>query len=102
MKFYSELTKKFYNTTQECEKAEVEFKKSLDEEEAKKKAEQKERKEMAQEVSSAYDDYRKALQKYEELRNSFVKKFGTYHMTITDSSMKTPFSIFEDFFSIFN
>lgn len=99
MKFYSETTKKFYNTADECEMAEAEFKKKMDEAEAKKKIEQEERKKMAQEISVAYDEYRKALQKYEELRNSFVKKFGTYHMTITDSSMKTPFSIFEDFFT---
>lgn len=99
MKFYSELTHSCYDTEEGCVAAEEDYKKAVADKKEKEKATAEKRKKMAQEISVAYDEYRKALQKYEELRNAFVKQFGSYHMTITDSSMKTPFSIFEDFFT---
>jgi hypothetical protein len=98
MKYFSEKTKKFYENAEDCVAAETAF----DEEQARIAAEQKalaeSRKERAKEVEDAYkmaEDWRR---KYLELRNAFVKDFGSFHMTIRNSDVPTGF---EDLFRFF-
>lgn len=96
MKFYSELTHACYDTEESCVTAEENYKKAVAEKKAKEKAVAEKRKTMAQDVSAAYDKYKKALQEYEELRSSFIKEYGSFRGPV--DSLKFPFSIFEDFF----
>lgn len=99
MKFYSDLTKKLYDSAEACKKAEDEQKKALEEQQTKAKVEQEEKKAMAQEITKAFEEMRTAQKKYDELRSEFIKRWGYYHVSYSDASMKTPFSIFEDFFT---
>lgn len=99
MKFYGDLTKKLYNTMEDCEKAEKKFKAKLDEAEAKKKELADAKAARAKEVTEAYKRVREAQKEYEKLRGAFIQDYGFFHLTYTDKDERTPFSIFEDFFT---
>ena len=85
MKFYSELTKNFYESEDACKQAESKFNKELAEKEAKEKALKAERKQRAEEVNAAYTAIKEAEKHYCELRDQFVKDYGSFHMTFTDT-----------------
>lgn len=73
MKYYSELTKKLYNTQKELDDAENILKeKERDSEERKKRAFEVE--EARKAMNAAASDYQKKL-------NSFLKDFGSFHWT---------------------
>ena len=72
MKFYSEKTKKIYDT----EEALVSAEKELETAEAKKKELLDKRKERAQEVEQAFEKANKLL-------SEFLNDYGRYHTTIT-------------------
>lgn len=82
MRYYSELTKRFYDEAKECEKAEEAFK----EEKAKKEAEalQKStaRKEAAKKVEEAYEKVVAAQKEYRKVLSEFCKEHGSFHMTL--------------------
>lgn len=74
--YYSECLKKYFDTKEECLKAEEEYN-------AKHAAEIKakeERKAKAKEVDEAY-------KKYLTLRNKFIKEYGSYHCTFTEKDL---------------
>ena len=87
MKFYSEVTKSFYDSVESCEEAEKEYNKALDEKKEKEKALKATRKARAEELSDAYKAIKEAEKKYSKLRNQFVNDYGSYHMTFTDSDI---------------
>lgn len=103
--YQSELTGKTYNSEKECLAAEAEYKKA-------KQAELKAKEQKAndaKEVEEAYKEYIKLLDemqkkvdnaynKYVVKRNEFVKKYGSYHMTIRDELPVIEFNGIEDFF----
>lgn len=99
MKIISEKTKKEYPTVEACLEAEKEF----DELMAKKKAEAEERvrvkKARAVEVEGAYKKAVEAERKYVELRNQFIKDYGSFHMTY--SNIDHPIDAFEKWISMF-
>lgn len=82
MRYYSELTKCFYDEAKECEKAEKLFK----EEKAKKEAEalqkSNERKEAAKKVEEAYDKLSAARKEYQKVLSDFCKDYGYYHVSL--------------------
>ena len=100
MKIYSELTKNFYKTVEECEKAEKEF-------EAKAKAEERlqkardEKKARADEDEAPYKAAQEAEKTYLELRNAFIKDYGYYHCTYSTIEEAPSFDELFDFFRIF-
>lgn len=79
MKFYSDKTKKLYDSVELLDTAEQEF----DKENAEKIAVQKERKDRAAEIESARKELDAARKKYNDLVNKFIKDYGSYHSTIT-------------------
>lgn len=86
--FYSEILRKYYDTEEDCLKAEEEYNE-------KHKAElvaKAEKTAKAKEVEEAY-------KKYIELRSAFIKKYGQFHMTLTDKDLPTNsvFDIFDRF-----
>lgn len=99
MKYYGDLTKKLYDSVEACEKAEAEFKKQIDEAEAKKKELAEVKAARAKEVTDAYKRVREAQKEYEQLRSDFIKSYGYFHLSYSDPDERTPFSIFEDFFT---
>lgn len=94
MRIISEITGKEYKTVEECKAAENE---ALA---AKKRAEEafkaRERKVRADEVTAAYQAVVEARKHYNELLNSFIKDYGSFHMTL---SKNVPMEeLFEQFF----
>lgn len=95
--FKSEITGKVYESEQECLDAEKEHNELV----LKQNKEKEERKASADEIKKAYEDYlalRKknkesegeAYSKYIDLRNKFVDKYGSYHVTVTQKNNLKP------------
>lgn len=102
MKFYSEITKKLYDTEKELVKAENEIKVkeiAAREAEIKKKAERKNRaKEVEEALKVANDAQNKAIQ----LLKDFTRDYGYFHISYTKDDVKSDKSDKADFFSIIN
>ena len=83
MKYYSEITKKVYDTEDELKKAElaVENKKSAREKEA------KEVEKLCKEAAAASDKAKKALA-------DFNKKYGTFHTSVNATDGNSLFDLF--------
>lgn len=81
MKYYSEITKKFYDKAEECKSAED---KAIRAENTK----AAERKEAAEKVDAAYKAYQKAAAAYHDELKNFCSKYGTYHRTYSSSELK--------------
>ena len=100
MRFYSDITKKFYNTVEECEKAETS---AIDKAKKKKIEEEKklsERKARAQEIEDKIQSVAAARKELNELIEKFVKDYGSYHATyagkgaISDAFFDSLFNFF--------
>lgn len=76
MKYYSEKTKKLYDSEEELNKAEIALNDRLLEEQKKKETRAK----RAQEVDDAYN-------KYVKLLKGFVKDYGYYHRSLTNKDL---------------
>lgn len=92
MKYFSEKTKKFYDDVKACEAAESAFdaEQARIAEEKKKLAE--ERKERAKQIEEAYKEWqdlnkaaREGEKRFLELRNAFIKDYGSFHMTVRNT-----------------
>lgn len=81
MKYYSEVTKKMYDTVKDLEKAEKEIRDRNDE-----------RKVAAAAVEKAYNELVEARERYSKVLSDFCSKYGAYHQSIkstdSDSSWK--------------
>lgn len=95
--FKSEVTGKVYESEQECLDAEKEHTELV----LKQNKMKEERKASADEIKKAYEDYldlckknkadeRDAYNKYLDLRNNFVDKYGSYHLTVTQKDDLKP------------
>ena len=76
MKYYSEITKKTYDTEKECLKAEEE----VTIKSAKRKA-------AADRVEDKYKAMKEAEKMYFDELDKFCKEYGTYHRTITNKDL---------------
>ncbi len=93
MKYFSDVTKKTYETVEALEKAEAEAN-------ASKKADEKKREERskrAKEVEDAFKSAREAEKGAEELLSKFCKDYGSYHTTVTEPLT----SLFDSFLDSF-
>lgn len=79
MKYYSETTKKFYDSAEDCKAAEEAL--IVKEKAEAEKAEQlkAQRKERAAELEQALKDVAAAKEKYSKLLQAFLKDYGVYH-----------------------
>ena len=97
MKFYSEQLSKLFDTQAELETAEEKenaAKRAEEEKKAKLKANRETR---AKEVEDAFKTAAEAQKKANELLNTFLKDYGSYHTTLKDA----PVSIWDAFFNLF-
>ena len=86
MKYVSEITGKTYDSEKDCLEAEKIFK---EKEKKKKAAEEKkaaERSERAKEVEKAYEKVVEANKAYRDVLNKFIKDYGSFHMTYSDTN----------------
>lgn len=105
MKYYSDVTRKLYETAEELNKAETAVVKAEQERKAaleKKQAEQAKLKEQraarAQEVTEAIRVRDEAQKKVNELVNKFVKDYGSYHYTWSSDFIDDVFKTVVKFF----
>lgn len=104
MKYYSDITKKFYDTVKECEKAETDYKASKEKEKAAKEKKAAERKKRASEVEDAYFAMIEAQNVYNKLKNEFIKDYGYYHVSYSNCSEKDSYpytSFLEELLKLF-
>ena len=104
MKFYSEVTKKLYDTEADLNDAESQIKKAECERKARETKLKNERAARAKVVDAAFEDYHKARdvarEKYsnaDALLDAFVRDYGTYHVSISDRNKST--NNFDELFS---
>lgn len=84
MKYYSELTKKPYDTVEDLKKAEAEVLASKEKEDAKKAERANEAKKVQDAMNEAKKAYEAAYAARKEANNKlneFCKKYGSYHAT---------------------
>ena len=79
MRYYSDVCHKLFDSQEELQKAEKALTQKSDEE-SKKKAE---RKEAADKIQNTYDKIVEDCKEYNTLVDEFVKKYGSYHKTVT-------------------
>ena len=81
MRYYSDVTKRFYNTVKECEKAENQFMEEQTKKEAEALAKSNARKDAAKKVESAYEAFTAAKKEYQKQLSDFCKEYGYYHIS---------------------
>lgn len=105
MKYYSDVTKKFYNDVKVLEadeaavvKAEEERKAALVKQQEQQTKLKEQRAARAEEITQAIKERDEAQKKVNELLNKFVKDYGSYHYTwsseLVDDAFKTMFKFF--------
>lgn len=92
MKYYSEKTKKLYASEQELNEAEA----ALEAKNAQQNAEREQRKADAKKVQDAAEKAIAAKREYDKELSSFLRKYGSYHTTITSvlNDMDSDFTSF--------
>ena len=105
MKYYSELTKKLYDSEKALIDAENEVKVEQIKKEQAEAAAKKQRAEDAKVVEEAFEKMKAARKEYQEAIANFCKKHGAYHKTLTekdlpeaDFSLLNLFDVFKDLF----
>ena len=99
MRYYSTETREFYNSEKECLKAEREYLEKRDAAKKEKEKQAAERKARAAEVEDARKAMIAAQKKYREVLGAFVKQFGSYHYSTTNTDeIPTLFSMFDSLF----
>lgn len=113
MKYFSEVTRQYYDTEKACLEAEFKVKEEQNrqkimrekaEREAKEKQEKlaAERKARANEVEEARKAMVAAQSKYREVLEAFVRDYKTYHLSLNGEDAKGLIpTLFDNFFSIF-
>lgn len=105
MKFYSEVTKQLYDTAEALSEAEAKRAAEITEKKAREEAEAKKKAARAAEVETAMNESLEAAKiatekqnHYVELRNAFIKDYGSWHMTVSDKDVKQKSSTINDLF----
>lgn len=83
MKYYSDKTKRLYDTVEDLNKAE----KAYDEVHAAELKKAEEKKNAADAIKAARKAIIDAQSRYNELVNQFIKDYGSYHETYRDGDM---------------
>ena len=101
MKYYSEITKKLYDSKEQLTEAEEKMRAEDAEKKAAKEKQRAERAARAKEVDEALKASVDAHNKYIELRNKFIADYGYYHCSYTETSpLITPNTIWDSFLPI--
>lgn len=96
MKYYSDVTKQFYESEKECLEAEKARKKEQKEKEAKELQLSQERKAAAERVKEKHEAMIAAQKEYRQELSDFCKEYGYYHMTLKGDTISDWFNSFWD------
>lgn len=95
MRYYSDVTKKFYDTAKECTKAEEEVIMMQAKEKEEKEKLAAERKNRAAEVEEARKKMVAAQNEYKEKLEAFIRDYKSYHYSSTNANeIPTLFNFF--------
>lgn len=86
-RFYSDITKKLYDSMEELNEAEATEQKRREEAEAKQKKRADERKSRAQEIDDLQKAYVGARKAYTEALEKFCKDYGTFHTSVSADNL---------------
>ncbi len=100
MRYYSEITKKFYDSEQDCCAAETKFTEEKKRQELETKKKEAQRKDDAKIVNDAYAALKEAEKKYLQERNNFIEKYGYYHCSYSSKDGNSIVDFFSDFFNL--
>ena len=100
MKYYSDVTKKFYDNANDCLAAERELIAKQEKEEYEKKRVAAERKAAADKVEAARKAMTEAQSAYKKELEAFCKKYGSYHYS--SKNIDDIPTLFNDIFNIFH
>ena len=102
MRYYSEVTKNFYDTEKACLEAEFKVKEEQNRQKILKEKAERERKEKQEALVAARKAMVKAQNDYRKELESFCKDYGTYHLSLDGQDVKkaapTLFDIFNPLF----
>lgn len=100
MKYFSDVTKKFYDTSDACIEAEEQALNEQIKERQKKDRLAAERKERAAEVEEARKKMVAAQKEYRDLLEDFIRDYKSYHYSRTDANeIPTLFNLFNTLFN---
>lgn len=98
MKYFSDVTKKFYDTSDACIEAEENALNEQIKEKQKKERLAAERKERAAEVEEARKEMVAAQKNYRDVLEAFIHDYKSYHYSSTDADeIPTLFNLFNLF-----
>ena len=101
MKYYSELTKSFYESEEACINDENKMREKLEAAENEKRRVAEVRRQRAAEVDKARENYLTARKQYNEVLSKFCEDYGSYHCSIKDSSPDSYGDLLETFLNLF-
>lgn len=84
MRYFSELTRKMYDTVEDLQVAEAE---AMKEKDARKEMADKVQ-EASKKVSEAYDAYKEACKERDKVLTEFCDKYGSYKTTVRSNDVK--------------
>ena len=106
MKFYSDKTRTFYETEEECIKAEKAYDKKKAEENKKKQELIKQKEELESKRAERFKEVEEAYKKAEELKKKFLEDYGSLKYTITYKDLQPEdtkvLEHFENLFDLFD
>ena len=99
MKYYSEMTKKFYESEADCKQAEEKELAKKENLANQRKAAAEQIDKLREEYKKAYDAYQDATKAYRDGLSDFCKKYGSYHYTVSGKEIENshPWSLLEEF-----
>lgn len=86
-RFYSDITKKLYDSMEELDEAEATEQKRREEAEAKQKKRADERKSRAKELEDLQKAYSRARKAYNDALHQFCKDYGSFHTSISADNL---------------
>ena len=92
MKYYSDVTKEFYESVEACETAEKEHEEAIAKAKAEKEAKEAGRRAAAKDVEEALKAANDAYEGYREKLADFNKRYGAWHYSI---SGEQPMNVFD-------
>lgn len=101
MKYFSDVTKRFYETEQACIDAEVEVQKAQEAAQAERQKKIETRKQRADEVEAARRKYLEARKTYNEVLTQFCRDYGAYHCSIKDNQKENITDYLDALFGLF-
>lgn len=99
MKYYSDVTQRFYDNAEACVKAEKDAIAAQEKEKKEKERLANERKTRAAEVEDARKAMVAAQKKYQEVLEAFIKQFGSYHLSLDGEDAKAASHTLFDLFN---